>query len=221
MSITSSSPAAMRWPSRRWWRARTRRLRRPRPAAPHRRVPRGPGTTAPRRRPTTPTSPSARRAGGAFRPRRRRRVERKLAASSERNFSFERNFFGASLFELLESAKHEAGGQVDGGRAGAAVMSPKLLAVVLLLVARPLCAETYKWVDEKGVTNYSSSPPANAKLAEKTQVVEESLSVYTPDPGLLRAIQARPPMSAPMPYAPAGAYAHYAAATQPMYDGYA
>jgi len=99
-------------------------------------------------------------------------------------------------------------------------MSPKLLAVVLLLVARPLCAETYKWVDEKGVTNYSSSPPANAKLAEKTQVVEERLSVYTPDPGLLRAIQARPPMSAPMPYAPAGAYEHYAAATQPMYDGY-
>src|SRR5207244_1357382 len=113
-------PAVVRWPSRRWWRARTRRLRRPRPAAPHRRVPRGPGTTAPRRRPTTPTSPSARRAGGAFRPRRRRRVERKLAASSERNFSFERNFFGASLFELLESAKHEAGGQVDGGRAGGA-----------------------------------------------------------------------------------------------------
>ena len=99
-------------------------------------------------------------------------------------------------------------------------MSPKLLAVVLLLVARPLCAETYKWVDEKGVTNYSSSPPANAKLAEKTQVVEERLSVYTPDPGLLRAIQVRPPpMSAPMPYAPAVAYEHYAAATQPMYDG--
>jgi hypothetical protein len=109
-----------------------------------------------------------------------------------------------------------------GGRAGAAVMSLRFLAVVLLLVARPLCAETYKWVDEKGVTNYSSSPPANAKLAEKTQVVEERLSVYTPDPGLLRAIQVRPPISAPMPYAPAGPYApqHYAAATQPMYDGY-
>src|SRR3989449_1052386 len=86
------------------------------------------------------------------------------------------------------------------GRAGAAVMSPKLLAVVLLLVARPLSAETYKWVDEKGVTNYSSSPPANAKLAEKTQVVEERLSVYTPDPGLLRATQVRPSMSAPMPH---------------------
>ncbi|TMH84865.1 MAG: DUF4124 domain-containing protein [Betaproteobacteria bacterium] len=109
-----------------------------------------------------------------------------------------------------------------GGRAGAAVISPKLLAVVLLLVARPLCAETYKWVDEKGVTNYSSSPPANAKLAEKTQVVEERLSVYTPDPGLLRAIQVRPPMSAPMPYSTAVTYApqHDAAATQPMYDDY-
>ena len=98
-------------------------------------------------------------------------------------------------------------------------MSPKLLAVVLLLVARHLCAETYKWVDEKGVTNYSSSPPANAKLAEKTQVVEERLSVYTPDPGLLRAIQVRPPpMSAPTPYPPVGTYERYAAATQAMYD---
>ena len=95
-----------------------------------------------------------------------------------------------------------------------------LLVVVLLLVARPLCAETYKWVDERGVTNYSSSPPASAKLAEKAKVVEERLSIYTPDAALIRAIQVRPPMSAPMPYAPAGAYApqQYAVATQPMYD---
>src|SRR5438034_6206458 len=47
-------------------------------------------------------------------------------------------------------------------------------------------------------TTLFRSPPANAKLAEKTQVVEERLSVYTPDPGLLRAIQARPPMSEPV-----------------------
>jgi hypothetical protein len=97
-------------------------------------------------------------------------------------------------------------------------MSARILAVVLLLVARPLCAETYKWVDEKGVTNYSSSLPASATLAKKAQVVEERLSVYTPDPGLLRAIQVRPPMSAPMPYARAGAYEHYAVATQAMYE---
>jgi hypothetical protein len=94
-----------------------------------------------------------------------------------------------------------------------------ILVVVLLLVARPLCAETYKWVDERGVTNYSNSPPANLKLAKKTQVVEERLSVYTPDPGLLRAIQVHPQMIAPIPYA-RGAYApqQYAAATQAMYD---
>jgi uncharacterized protein DUF4124 len=99
-------------------------------------------------------------------------------------------------------------------------MSPRILALVVLLVARPLCAETYKWVDEKGVTNYSSSPPANAKLTKKTQLVEERLSVYTPDPALLRAIQVRPQASAPISYAPAPAYAphQYVAAMQAMYD---
>jgi Domain of unknown function (DUF4124) len=99
-------------------------------------------------------------------------------------------------------------------------MSPRILAVVLLLVAPHLCAETYKWVDEKGVTNYSSSPPASATLAKKAQVVEERLSVYTPDPGLLRAIQVRPQTSYPMPYGAADAFARqqYAVATQAMYD---
>jgi len=97
-------------------------------------------------------------------------------------------------------------------------MSPRILVLVVLLVARPLCAETYKWVDEKGVTNYSSSPPANARLAKKVQVVEERLSVYTPDPALSRAIQVRPQTSAPMRYGPTGAYEQYAAATQSMYD---
>jgi hypothetical protein len=98
-----------------------------------------------------------------------------------------------------------------------------LLVVALLLVTRSLCAETYKWVDERGVTNYSSSPPANVKRAKKVQVVEERLSIYTPDPALSRAIQVRPPpMSAPTPYTPAGAYApqQYAVATQAMYDDY-
>src|SRR6266446_7120987 len=73
MSITSSSPAAMPSPSRRLRRARTRRLRRP--AAPHRRLPRGPGTTAPPRRRTIPMLPSARRAGEAFRRPRRKRAD--------------------------------------------------------------------------------------------------------------------------------------------------
>jgi uncharacterized protein DUF4124 len=95
-------------------------------------------------------------------------------------------------------------------------MSSRILIVVLLLVARPLCAETYKWVDERGVTNYSSSPPANVELAKKAQVVEERLSIYTPDPALTRAIQVRPQTSAPIPvpYAPQ----QYVVATQAMYD---
>jgi len=39
---------------------------------------------------------------------------RKLAVTNGYNFSFERNFFGASLFEQLESVKHEAFGQGVG-----------------------------------------------------------------------------------------------------------
>jgi len=95
-----------------------------------------------------------------------------------------------------------------------------LLVVALLLVTRSLCAETYKWVDERGVTNYSSSPPADVKRAKKVQVVEERLSIYTPDPALSRAIQVRPPMSAPIPYGPAGAYprSQFPVAAQSMYD---
>jgi hypothetical protein len=86
----------------------------------------------------------------------------------------------------------------------------------LPLVACPLCAETYKWVDEKGVTNYSGSPPANVELAKKAQVIEERLSIYTPDPALTRAIQVRPQTSAPIPvpYAPQ----QYVVATQAIYD---
>ena len=38
-------------------------------------------------------------------------------------------------------------------------------------------AEIYKWVDEKGVTNYSSAPPKTAK-ARKIDLQAASLSVY-------------------------------------------
>jgi hypothetical protein len=92
--------------------------------------------------------------------------------------------------------------------------------LVLFLAARPLCAETYKWVDEKGVTNYSSSLPADVKLAKKVQLVEERLSIYTPDPALIRTVQVRPPVSAPIPYGPAGAYprSQFPVAAQSMDD---
>lgn len=54
-------------------------------------------------------------------------------------------------------------------------------------LAAPLRAQTYKWVDEKGVTNYSNKPPAGAKA--KPQLVEDRLSVSS-DPELAAAAAA-------------------------------
>jgi hypothetical protein len=52
------------------------------------------------------------------------------------------------------------------------------------------CAELYKWVDERGVTNYSNQPPADPKAAKKLAHVEDRVSVYTPDRPLLQAVEA-------------------------------
>jgi hypothetical protein len=65
-------------------------------------------------------------------------------------------------------------------------------AVVAILGAAPAWAQVYKWVDDKGVVNYSSRPPADRKstLLDPTTV---SVSTYTPvDP----ARQAKAPPSA-------------------------
>jgi len=56
---------------------------------------------------------------------------------------------------------------------------------ILLCAALPLCAETYKWVDAKGVTNYSSTPPPGVA---KAQVVDERVSVVPTEPSLAPAI---------------------------------
>jgi len=50
-------------------------------------------------------------------------------------------------------------------------------------------AEMYKWVDEKGKTHYSNTPPAGAKAPARVDVVTERVTVYTPDAGLTRALQ--------------------------------
>jgi uncharacterized protein DUF4124 len=70
-----------------------------------------------------------------------------------------------------------------------------LFAGLVLFAAAPLHAETYKWVDEKGVTNYSSTPPpAKAKQAK---VIEDRISIIPADPSFadasaaLRAREAR------------------------------
>jgi len=60
-----------------------------------------------------------------------------------------------------------------------------LLALALILIPAAH-AETYKWVDEKGVVNYSNTPPSSA--AKKIQPVADRISTYDPDPRLRRAI---------------------------------
>ena len=53
-----------------------------------------------------------------------------------------------------------------------------------LVAAAPLAqAETYKWVDERGVVNYSNAPPPDsAKGAIPAQTVPDRVSTYQTDP---------------------------------------
>lgn len=55
----------------------------------------------------------------------------------------------------------------------------------VLLWAAPAEAQVYKWVDDQGVVNYSSQPPASRKsvLLDPNSV---SVSTYTPDETLTR-----------------------------------
>lgn len=66
----------------------------------------------------------------------------------------------------------------------------RLPAIILILAAAapPALADTYKWVDEKGVVNYSNKPPPAA--AAKQKVVEERVSVIAADPSIGPAIAA-------------------------------
>ena len=61
----------------------------------------------------------------------------------------------------------------------------RALVLIALLVAPLAQAETYKWVDEKGVVNYSNTPPPNARNAA---TVADRISNYTPDPSITQAI---------------------------------
>ena len=64
-----------------------------------------------------------------------------------------------------------------------------LVAMLVLLPGTPAYAQVYKWVDERGVTNYSSEPPPDAKAKSKAKLVEDTLSVYTPPKAITQAIE--------------------------------
>lgn len=64
-------------------------------------------------------------------------------------------------------------------------------AAITLIAAAPAWAQVYKWVDDKGVVNYSGRPPADRKsaLLDPNSV---SVSTYTPVDVPGQAAKARP-----------------------------
>ena len=77
--------------------------------------------------------------------------------------------------------------------------------IVMLAAAAPgVSAELYKWVDERGVTNYSNEPPKGTS-AKPVTLPEDRISVYTPEESITREIDrakerfARPPQPVPNP----------------------
>ncbi|MGE5640819.1 MAG: DUF4124 domain-containing protein [Clostridia bacterium] len=58
---------------------------------------------------------------------------------------------------------------------------PVLLLLAAAGIALPAAAETYKWVDERGVINYSNTPPANVKAAKPLPASAERVSVIPSD----------------------------------------
>lgn len=70
-------------------------------------------------------------------------------------------------------------------------MIPRILPALLLSLAgaaSQASQQTYKWVDAKGVVNYSNAPPAEA--AARVKAVEERISIIGPDPSVSRAAAA-------------------------------
>lgn len=57
------------------------------------------------------------------------------------------------------------------------------LIIVAVLAACPASAQVYKWVDESGVTNYTSEPPTNNKAVKKFELLltkEDTSSLAAP-----------------------------------------
>lgn len=95
------------------------------------------------------------------------------------------------------------------------------LALAAICTAAPAPAQMYKWVDERGTTHYSDTKPDDPKVSDKVRPVNGSLSVYSPDKSLLRAVEvARERANQPPPPEPAPRfYAAPAAMQAPLqYD---
>ena len=67
---------------------------------------------------------------------------------------------------------------------------PILALLALTCASATASAQLYKWVDERGITNYSNDAPPAATAANKLTRVENKISVYTPDEGFMQAVKA-------------------------------
>lgn len=65
-----------------------------------------------------------------------------------------------------------------------------LVAIAAIIAVSAASAQIYKWVDDRGITNYSNQPPADPQTSPQVEVVASNISVYTPDPSLLEAVEA-------------------------------
>jgi hypothetical protein len=68
-----------------------------------------------------------------------------------------------------------------GSLRGAWVVPVLTIAVLACSIPPAPAAEVYRWIDERGVVNYSNEPPPKDAKAKDVRVVEDRLSVYTPE----------------------------------------
>ena len=87
-------------------------------------------------------------------------------------------------------------------------MKPYLPVLIALVATVPAVAQTYKWVDERGVTNYGTKPPPG-KAAQPVDLQRQN-TIDTNDAQLKRETEAKrradlkiaPPPPPPAPAAP-------------------
>jgi len=96
-----------------------------------------------------------------------------------------------------------------------------LFMLIAAAASLPASAELYRWVDERGVTNYSNERPPATATAKKLTNVADKVSVYTPDEQLIKAVKAmreRSLQTAAEPEAPRNPVARIAAQPQSGYE---
>jgi hypothetical protein len=64
-----------------------------------------------------------------------------------------------------------------------------LCCLVATLSAPVSAAEVYRWTDERGVVNYGNAPPEKTRAGTWATIVEDRVSVYTPDRATSEAIE--------------------------------